>query len=489
MYSLIKLADIPISENGKEALNGTRASMRDTEADFDHVIQTLLDMPNFLIHRNTRSLMHVRAASGLTQLDSGSYHLDGELIPDRDVHLYQEPRNHLWRELSDRNADEVIFEAAKRMHSPINSRQYSRPSKRLLGKLEDRLRWFPDYRERIYVFDDGKVVDINGLRAGLTLDDHVLDKGLLPASDPDSTLPLYNTWLNNYEGDRHELERALAYMLFTTHNPARRMFLFWGYTSGGKSVGLNILRGLMNNQVASWDARSNTDNFALSDIASSWLLAVDEVGKSARNFPLEDFKRLSSGSSIRIRLMRKEPRDHVWDGVILMTANDVNGFPIDDPGALKRLCAFEFTRMVPEQDQIADLGNKIVDTEGLALLLRLQKIAAADDWKDMGGASMDDVDTPADFLDYHFGFEPEPTTACLRLGEVHSMLEMDSNQKCPGECGLAVPYIPTVNQNLEFKLKSWHMGFMTAKIPGKGPAKYTNMTCKMVCGYAPLGRG
>ena len=476
MTDLNDIQPTPDADGGDDEFAKMRASMREHEPEFYKVMETLAARPNFRLNRHSRLIMHAPAIEESIRRVGDDYWLGMEIIPEMAIDAFKTPNNHLWRELSNDAATWVVLEEARRMMLPMKTRHWQRAASFLRGMLEVDSKWFPDDHRPVYAFDDGSVLDIDGLREDVELSDYVLDDSMLPASDPDSSLPLYKRWLANYEGDTADLERTLAYILFT-RNEERRMFLLWGATAGGKSVGLEMLTHLMHGQVHPWSSTAGNDNFRFAGIEKRRLLAWDEVGRYAKDFPAEDFKQLSSGSTVRIRNMRQAPTDYEWHGHIVMTANDPSGVPTNDPAILDRLSAYRFTRTVPAHARIPLMAETIVRTEGKALLLRLQKIAVDATWSDdMGEPIIEgDPDTPNVFIERHFDIQPEPTIGCMKLADIRNLLEMDSAGNCHNGCDMSVPYIPTTNQNLETKLKAYHGQVKIAKIRGAGAAKHTNL--------------
>ena len=471
---------------GNEAeLLEMRAAMKAPDPEFDKVLETIVEKPNYRLNEQSKQLMYARVVA------------DDHPVFDQPTTKLGTPN--LWREYSDLASNNVIRHEARRLNYPLKSRHRRSAGAEARGELETFARWFPEDRPVVYAFDDGTALDIDGPRADIELSDYVLADGVLPASYEDSDLPLYHRWLDHYEGDKADLERILAYLVFT-NNPMRRIFLFWGETVTGKSTVLEILTELMKGQVDTWSENKSDDTFRFANLQHSRLLIWDEVGEDPEKFPLNEFKQLSGKSTVDVRAAYKDATAYKWHGNIVLVSNYNSGIPTHDPALLDRLCTLWFTRTIPEEDRIPDIGQTIVATEGRALLLRLQKIAAAEiaraaeitaatgkryePWTDPMGEKIaaEDLNKNKTFMTKHFDIRLEPSSGCLRVVDIHRSLLDDSEQDCPNGCGLSVPKIPGAAFRMNGKLKEF-LGrlYKSGKVAGEGPSVYTNLESKSGC--------
>ena len=465
---------------GNEAeLLEMRAAMKAPDPEFDKVLETVVEKPNYRLNEQSHQLMYARVVA------------DDHPIFDQPTTKLGKPN--LWREYSDLASNNVIRHEARRLGYPLKSRHRRSAGAEVRGELETFARWFPDRRNAVYAFDDGTAVDINGMRGSIELEDYVLADGVLPASDENSDLPLYHKWLAHYEGDKADLERILAYIVFT-NNPMRRIFLFWGETVTGKSTVLEMLTEFMKGQVKSWSEIKSGDTFRFADIQHARLLMWDEVGEDPENFPLNEFKQLSGKSTVDVRAMYKDAIAYKWHGNIVLVSNYNSGIPTHDPALLDRLCSLWFTRTIPQEERIPEMGETIVATEGRALLLRLQKIAAAEieaaerageePWTRSMGEKIaaEDLNKNKTFMTKHFDIRLEPSSECLRVVDIHRSLSLDSGQDCPYGCGLSVPKIPGAAFRMNGKLQEF-LGrlYKSGKVAGRGPSVYTNLESKSGC--------
>ena len=193
-------------------------------------------------------------------------------------------------------------------------------------------------------------------------------------SGRDAPTPKFDALLDNLAtGEDSKINHAVRELIlewigFTISNikgyKPKKSILLVGAGNSGKSVMLNLIRGLIGEQNSvsfEMDQLSGNDKFALGSFADKRFAFCPDAS-FRKNSSLEMFKSLIGGDTIAVEMKGKDKISLRWNGVIWIASNTFPKFGGDtNDWVYDRFIPIEIFRSVPESEINPNLETELVE--------------------------------------------------------------------------------------------------------------------------------
>lgn len=179
--------------------------------------------------------------------------------------------------------------------------------------------------------------------------------------------PLWTSFLDRiFSGDRDLIRYVQHVAGYALTGSTREQSLFFGYGSGGngKSVFLNVIRGIMGNYatVAAMDTftASNQDQHptGIASLVGARLVTASET-EEGRQWAEDRIKNLTGSEPIKTRFMRQDYFEFTPKFTLVIVGNHKPGLRNVDAAMRRRLHLVPFTATIPDHERDARLEEKL----------------------------------------------------------------------------------------------------------------------------------
>ncbi|MEX1663533.1 phage/plasmid primase, P4 family [Thioclava sp. 15-R06ZXC-3] len=223
----------------------------------------------------------------------------------------------------------------------------------------------------------GGVIDI---RSGASRDaspaDMVSHSTRLTPAASGIAAPRWESFLSDvFDGDAAKIgfiQRLLGSALVGDVSP-QKFFVFYGRGANGKSVIREVLHSILGTYATTASAKVFMQSFGdrhpteIASLAGKRLILASEVptGRMWNDTLLKD---LTGGEKITARRMHQDEFSFTPRGTLLFTANTLPSFPGAQEAMRRRIVLIDFKRTFAENEQDPNLGTRLVECEGSAIL-------------------------------------------------------------------------------------------------------------------------
>lgn len=182
--------------------------------------------------------------------------------------------------------------------------------------------------------------------------------------------PLFTAYLRSIWGEDEDyldkvqcLREAIGATLFGLAPTFARAFLLFGIGGTGKSQMLKIVQSLLPEEALSYVTPYNfNDKFAITELSRSLLNVAGELSETS-NIPGDVFKSVLAGETITGQYKGRPLFAFDCKAAHWFASNHLPMSKDSTSGYFRRWCVLQFTKIVPNEDKILNLGERIAAEE------------------------------------------------------------------------------------------------------------------------------
>lgn len=196
------------------------------------------------------------------------------------------------------------------------------------------------------------------------------------AYDPAALAPSWEAFLDRIFAGKTELidfvQRALGYSL-TGSTDERIVFVLYGTGKNGKSVLLNIVRGVLGDYAMKtptetlMKSKTGAENRGIARLKGARFVTASEAEEGDK-LATALIKDLSGGESIAARKLYEEQFEFAPEFKLWLSTNYRPEVSSDDQAIWDRLRLIPFDVRIPHEERVLGLAEKIIEAEGAGVL-------------------------------------------------------------------------------------------------------------------------